>query len=71
MDARWRVALPTAVTAGPRSNADTRRAARALVRRASAASTSVLARSASSMSRVSAGSPSSRQNGVSETPVLY
>src|SRR4051812_1604860 len=60
-----------AVTVGARSNDDTRRVARAPVTRASAAPTSVLVRSASSMSRVSAGSPRSRQNGAADTAVLY
>src|SRR5215218_11182996 len=71
MDDRCRIALPTAVIVGARSNDDTRRVARALVTRASAAPTSVLVRSASSMSRVSAGSPRSRQNGAADTAVLY
>ena len=56
---------------GARSNDDTRRVARALVTRASAAPTSVLVRSASSMSRVSVGSPRSRQNGAAATAALY
>src|SRR3954452_13501261 len=71
MDDRCRVALPTAVMAGARSNDDTRRVARALVTRASAAPTSVLVRNASSMSQVSVGSPRSRQNGAADTAVLY
>jgi len=71
MDDRCRIALPTAVMVGARSNDDTRRVARALVTRASAALTSVLVRNASSMSRVSVGSPRSRQNGAAETAVLY
>jgi hypothetical protein len=56
---------------GARSNDDTRREARALVTRAAAASTSVLVFNASSMSRVSVGSPRSRQNGAADTAVLY
>src|SRR4030095_6689272 len=56
---------------GPSSNADTRRVARAPVTRASAASTSTLVRSASSMRCASVVSPRSRQKGAADTAAVY
>src|SRR4029079_19655659 len=64
IDCRVRSALPPAVTVGARSNAERRRAAREASTRASAARTSVPARSPSATSRVSVVSPSCCQNAL-------